>query len=94
MDALTHNTKPATDEKALLADLLALGNLDDTIPKLARDRNALRRIESAVQGRATTFWMPFSFAGSLWSSPSDSAMESEEEICSWSPTSVRLLKIV
>ena len=44
-------TAPQTgdDEQALLDQFLALGKLDDVIPKLARDRPAIRRIESHLQ---------------------------------------------
>jgi DNA modification methylase len=37
------------DERALLEEFLALGKLDDVIPKLARDRPAIRRIESLLR---------------------------------------------
>jgi len=41
------------DERDLLNGLLALGKLDDVIPKLARDRTAIRRIEAAVRRLST-----------------------------------------
>ena len=44
----------AIDEQTVLADYVADGNLDDIIPSLARDRNAMRRIEALVQGQQTT----------------------------------------
>jgi DNA modification methylase len=37
------------DEQALLARFLSLGKLDDVIPKLARDRQAIRSIESLLR---------------------------------------------
>src|SRR5438045_2607156 len=43
-----------SDEQALLAEFLAAGDLDDTIPKLARDRKLIRRIEAVVRGRQTS----------------------------------------
>src|SRR4051812_39468175 len=43
----------ADDEKALLARFPAKGDLDDLIPKLARDREAMREIEAVVQRRQT-----------------------------------------
>jgi DNA modification methylase len=46
--------KSATDELSLLEELSLRGNLDDIIPQLARDRNAIARIESVVTRRHTT----------------------------------------
>lgn len=42
------------DERDLLNSFLALGKLDDVIPKLARDRAAIRRIEGAVRRLSTS----------------------------------------
>ena len=42
------------DERDLLNGLLALGKLDDVIPKLARDRAAIRKIEAAVRRLSTS----------------------------------------
>ncbi len=42
------------DERGLLDDLLALGKLDDVIPKLARDRAAIRKIEATVRRLSTS----------------------------------------
>ncbi len=41
------------EEQALLVDLLSGGTLDERIPQLARDRLAIRRIETLVRGLAT-----------------------------------------
>ena len=43
----------ADDEQAILAEYLAAGNLDDLIPKIARDRRAIQRIEALVRGIET-----------------------------------------
>ena len=42
------------DERDLLNGLLALGKLDEVIPKLARDRAAIRKIEAAVRRLSTS----------------------------------------
>jgi DNA modification methylase len=42
------------DEEAILKEFAGAGNLDEIIPQLARDRQAIRRIESVVQRRKTT----------------------------------------
>ncbi len=42
------------DERDLLNDFLALGKPDDVIPKLARDRAAIRKIEAAVRRLSTS----------------------------------------
>ncbi len=42
------------DERDLLNGLLALGKPDDVIPKLARDRAAIRKIEAVVQRLSTS----------------------------------------
>ena len=42
------------DERDLLNGLLALGKPDDVIPKLARDRAAIRKIEAAVRRLSTS----------------------------------------
>jgi modification methylase len=47
------STRPSDDEQTLLADFVAEGHLDDIIPKLARDRQAMRRIEAVVQSQTT-----------------------------------------
>ncbi|HVU65023.1 MAG TPA: site-specific DNA-methyltransferase [Phycisphaerales bacterium] len=44
----------ADTEHSLLAEYAATGNLDNIIPRLARDSRAMRRIESVVQHRHTT----------------------------------------
>ncbi len=43
-----------TDDEARLLDEFAEGNLDNIIPTLARDRKAMRRIESILHGLKTT----------------------------------------
>ena len=42
------------EEETILAELAAKGNLDNIIPQLARDRKAMKRIESVVRSRQTT----------------------------------------
>ena len=42
------------EERALLEKFLALGKLDDVIPKLARDREAIREIEAVLRGLKTS----------------------------------------
>src|SRR5256885_17249757 len=42
------------DEAAILREFAGAGNLDDIIPRLASDRQAMRRIESVVRSRKTT----------------------------------------
>ena len=42
------------DERALLEKFLALGKLDDVIPKLPRDREAIRSIEAVLRGLDTS----------------------------------------
>lgn len=41
------------EEEELLAEYLSAGNLDELIPRLARDRQAMRRVESVVRGLHT-----------------------------------------
>lgn len=43
----------ADDEQTLLAEYVAEGNLDELIPRLARDRQAIQRIETVVRGLNT-----------------------------------------
>jgi len=45
--------KSIDDEQKILGEFSASGDLDNIIPKLARDRKAIRRIEEFVQGRMT-----------------------------------------
>lgn len=40
-------------DEAFLASLFAMGELDDLIPGLARNRDTMRKIEAIVQGQAT-----------------------------------------
>jgi DNA modification methylase len=42
------------DEKSLVDEFIGAGNLDETIPSLARDISAIRRIESVVRNRETS----------------------------------------
>ncbi len=49
----THQTETPDTEELLLAEFLAVGNLDDIIPTLARNRKAIRRIEEVVRARHT-----------------------------------------
>ena len=43
-----------SDEQALIDEFLALGKLDDVIPKLARDVKAIRKIEAVLHGLHTS----------------------------------------
>ncbi|HEY8665358.1 MAG TPA: site-specific DNA-methyltransferase, partial [Tepidisphaeraceae bacterium] len=54
MKAAAQPTEFSDDEQAILAEFLAIGDLDDIIPGLARDQKAMRRIEAVVQGRETS----------------------------------------
>jgi modification methylase len=54
MHATSKMKPPADDEAALLDEFASSGNLDNIIPQLARDRQAIQRIESVVQGRHTS----------------------------------------
>ena len=44
----------SNDEQTLIAELMSAGDLDDNIPRIARDTHAMRRIESVVRNRATS----------------------------------------
>jgi DNA modification methylase len=46
--------EPVPEERQLLDELLSRGKLDDVIPALARDRQAIARIEAVAQRRHTT----------------------------------------
>ncbi len=47
-------TEFAAEDQAFLSGLLADGELDNLIPRLARDERAIHRIEGIVRGRHTT----------------------------------------
>jgi modification methylase len=49
MSAITRNGVPTDTTESLLGEYAAVGNLDNIIPRLARDTRAMRRIESVVQ---------------------------------------------
>ncbi|MBL8764273.1 MAG: site-specific DNA-methyltransferase [Phycisphaerae bacterium] len=49
MSAITRNGATTDTVESLLAEYHATGNLDNIIPRLARDTRAMRRIESVVQ---------------------------------------------
>lgn len=51
---LPEPSPPVASEQALLAELLATGSADELIPRLARDRRAIQRIEAIVQHLETT----------------------------------------
>ena len=53
MRTTTASTGHTPDEEALVPEFLAVGDLDDAIPQLARDRQAMQRIESLVRGQKT-----------------------------------------
>ena len=46
-------TEFSREEQALLAELIGAGSLDDTIPGLARNGQAMQRIEAIVRGLET-----------------------------------------
>jgi hypothetical protein len=54
MKTIAEPASKASDEDALVRELAAVGKLDDAIPQLARNSQALRRIESIVRARHTT----------------------------------------
>ena len=54
MSLATEQAHTDDDERDLLNGFLALGKLDDVIPKLARDRAAIRKIEAAVRRLSTS----------------------------------------
>lgn len=54
MSALPHIRPVRDTESSLLAEVLTGGDLDDLIPKIARDAKLLRRIESLVHERPTS----------------------------------------
>lgn len=54
MQALSQPTQFSDDEEAILREFAATRNLDDIIPQLSRDRQAMQRIESVVRNRETT----------------------------------------
>jgi DNA modification methylase len=54
MQALSQRSPSTSEEDKILGELTADGNLDNLIPQLARDRQALRRIESVVRTLKTS----------------------------------------
>lgn len=54
MKTSTNTAELPVDEKVLLSKVLEMGDLDDMIPKLARDRAMIRQVEAIVQSRATS----------------------------------------
>ena len=50
----TELQRTENEERVLLEKFLALGKLDDVIPKLARDREAIREIEAVLRGLDTS----------------------------------------
>lgn len=54
MQAPSQPARVSDEEDALLTEFAANGNLDDLIPQLARDRQAMRRIETHVRSLHTT----------------------------------------
>ncbi len=54
MDAPSQSVGCPDDEQALLSEFASKGNLDFIIPELARDRQAMDRIESVVRRLQTT----------------------------------------
>jgi hypothetical protein len=54
MQSLVRSERSMEDDRALYDELVGAASLDDVIPKLARDRDAIRRVESNVRGRDTT----------------------------------------
>jgi DNA modification methylase len=54
MHAPSQSVRPDEEEDALLSELVGKGNLDLIIPELARNREAMHRIESVVRRLPTT----------------------------------------
>ncbi len=54
MQALSQPVQFSDDEETILKEFVGTDNLDEIIPRLARDRQAMKRIESVVQCRKTT----------------------------------------
>jgi modification methylase len=54
MKAPSGSSTSSDSERSLLDEFAAEGNLDDVIPTLARDRQAMMRVEAFVRGIATT----------------------------------------
>lgn len=53
MKTATLESEYSQDEREVLGDLIAARSLDELIPRLARDRQAMSRIESLVRGLGT-----------------------------------------
>lgn len=53
MSIVSRQVVAADTEQSLLSEYVSKSDLDDIIPKLARDERAMRRIEAVVQQRAT-----------------------------------------
>jgi len=53
MQAPSQPIQSLNDEETILGEFAAKGNLDDIIPQLARDRQAMHRIESVVRSLKT-----------------------------------------
>src|SRR5437868_971416 len=54
MNSAAPSTPSTDEEQALLDQLVGSGELDDLIPKMARDLQAMRRIEAVVRNRETS----------------------------------------
>src|SRR5438445_13755627 len=54
MQAPSQGVRFPDDEEALLSEFASKGNLDFIIPQLARDRQAMKRIESVVRSLQTS----------------------------------------
>ncbi len=54
MQALSQPIQFSDDEETILKEFVGTDNLDEIIPRLARNRQAMQRIESVVQSRKTT----------------------------------------
>lgn len=54
MKAVSKSAPEFDTEKSVLAEFIALGDPDDFIPALARNRHAMQRIEAVVKARGTS----------------------------------------
>src|SRR5437867_8918849 len=60
------------DEESIVQEFTSSGNLDEVIPRFARDPHVVQRIESAVRGRRTTHELIQGDARSATALPDDS----------------------
>ena len=53
MKSAAQSAALSDDEQAMLAEYVGASDLDDVVPRLARDRQAIQRIEAIVRGQET-----------------------------------------